>query len=156
MTYHLLLFFSFGYRIVLGAVDLEEPQDKDGLELSMCAEYACKLLQFWIWWPYVIHFCSLAQERECHRGCVPVPKYLKNPCLQGGLVPWNLQTANSDPKNLLWEKDKTFICCTTPGPMCTSVNDRVCTCVIVCAQSIIGDSTRMFMPLCVCPRVCAK
>lgn len=116
MTYHLLLFFSFGYRIVLGAVDLEEPQDKDGLELSMCAEYACKLLQFWIWWPYVIHFCSLAQERECHRGCVPVPKYLKNPCLQGGLVPWNLQTANSDPKNLLWEKDKTFICCTSPGP----------------------------------------
>jgi hypothetical protein len=30
-------------------------------------------------------------------------------------VPWNIQTANSDPGNLIWEKDKSSITCTSPG-----------------------------------------
>ena len=30
-------------------------------------------------------------------------------------MPWNLQTANSDPENLIWEKDKSSITCTSPG-----------------------------------------
>lgn len=34
---------------------------------------------------------------------------------QGGTVPWNIQTANSDPDNLLWEKDKAGITCVSPG-----------------------------------------
>ena len=33
----------------------------------------------------------------------------------GGTVPWNMQTANSDPDNLLWEKDKAGITCVSPG-----------------------------------------
>lgn len=33
----------------------------------------------------------------------------------GGLVPWNLQTANSDPANLVWEKDRTHITCVAAG-----------------------------------------
>lgn len=33
----------------------------------------------------------------------------------GGAVPWNMQTANSDPDNLLWEKDKAGITCVSPG-----------------------------------------
>ena len=33
----------------------------------------------------------------------------------GGAVPWNIQTANSDPANLMWEKDKTYITCVSPG-----------------------------------------
>jgi len=33
----------------------------------------------------------------------------------GGVVPWNIQTANSDPGNLVWEKDKGYIACLTPG-----------------------------------------
>jgi hypothetical protein len=35
--------------------------------------------------------------------------------LPGGTVPWNMQTANSDPDNLLWEKDKAGITCVSPG-----------------------------------------
>ena len=30
-------------------------------------------------------------------------------------MPWNIQTANSDPANLMWEKDKTYITCVSPG-----------------------------------------
>ena len=33
----------------------------------------------------------------------------------GGAVPWNVQTANSDPSNLLWEKDKSYIVAVAPG-----------------------------------------
>jgi len=33
----------------------------------------------------------------------------------GGAVPWNIQIANSDPANLIWEKDKPYVTCVTPG-----------------------------------------
>ncbi|EKX34336.1 hypothetical protein GUITHDRAFT_80649, partial [Guillardia theta CCMP2712] len=35
-----------------------------------------------------------------------------------GVVPWNLQSSNSDPVHLVWEKDKTYILCVLPGLYC--------------------------------------
>ena len=33
----------------------------------------------------------------------------------GGAVPWNVQAANADPQNLVWERDKASITCVQPG-----------------------------------------
>ena len=32
-----------------------------------------------------------------------------------GLVPWNVQSVNTDPENLRWERDKTFVRASAPG-----------------------------------------
>jgi hypothetical protein len=33
----------------------------------------------------------------------------------GGVVPWNIQTVNTDPANLQWERDKAAIVIVVPG-----------------------------------------
>jgi hypothetical protein len=61
---------------------------------------------------------ELSLMRSCLRQCGGIKGMWEWKCESvkgGGAVPWNLETVNTDPHNLIWERDKTVVIVTDPG-----------------------------------------
>ena len=61
---------------------------------------------------------ELSLLRSCLRQCGGIKGVWEWKCERvkgGGAVPWNLQSVNTDPTNLIWEQDKTVVVVTSPG-----------------------------------------
>jgi hypothetical protein len=61
---------------------------------------------------------ELSLMRSCLRQCGGIKGVWEWKCESvkgGGAVPWNIESVNTDPHNLIWEQDKTVVIVTDPG-----------------------------------------